>query len=320
MLGFDWLTGEVLGAGLGAIGGLSSGGNTKTTSQTMDPRLAQYLFGQDGNSGLMADAASVYKQQMAQGGLNPMQTQGLNMRAQYLNSPQYKQTFDQMQQVGTGLLSAPMAGNPFTQGKQGAAPVASSYSYNPNQQTIQPIRPQTEQPQIQPAQAQAMAQAQGQAGSGNNSRPGSGGQMGTPGGQGIDKDVAAAALQAMALSENPALRALSPTMAMLLGIGGRGFADQQMNAMGEAGNKLAASQPLANLGIGTVSDASGNVRTYSSPATIAAADRDEWGGLLNNQVSPQTRGGSGGMGFSGFGVNQSAGGGLNRGFYGGHLA
>jgi hypothetical protein len=48
--------------------------------------------------------------------------------------------------------------------------------------------------------------------------------------------------------------------------------------MGEAGNKLAASQPLANLGIGTTSDSDGNVRTFSSPDSIAAADRAMFGG------------------------------------------
>lgn len=289
MLGLDWLTGDVLGAGVGVLAGLSGGSGTSGTT-TIDPRIGQYVYGQDGNSGLLGDVNSIYRQQMAQGGLNPMQQQGLNIRAQYLNSPQYKQTFDQMQQVGTGLLASPIAGNPFTQGRQGAAPVASFHQFNAEQPGMQPVRPQA-QPQIQPGAQQTAPGMQGLAGSGGNNRAPSGA---VSDGQGIDADTTKAALAAMAASDNPAIRVLLPTLAALLGFFGKAVANQQIDGMSAAGNKLSDSQPLANLGIGTVSDESGNVRTYSSPSTLAAADRASFG--VNSS------GGSyGGIGNGGYG-------------------
>lgn len=305
LFGTDWLTGDLLGAGVGLLAGATSGGNSSQQSTTLDPRIAQYVYGQDGKGGLLADTQSIYQQQMQNGGLNDMQRQGMGMQYQYLTSPQYSQGAQSMYDMGAQLMSGGVAGNPFTQrgqqgGNGGARGGAQSggFQFAPTQANIPTYTP-TQRPAQSAAQTVSPAERQQQGGGGGFSSGGGSGSTGS--GQGISNDVAASALAAMAASENPALRMLSPTIAALFGLGGYGVAGQQADAMGAAGDKLGASQSLANLGIGTVSDADGNVRTYSSPATLAAADAAMFG--LN------TLGGSRNGSFGGYGggIGQSGG-------------
>ena len=110
------LIGAVAAPLIGGLLGGSSGGNTSTQSQKMDPRLDKYVYGGDGNSGLLSDAQGIYKKQLSQGGLNPLQTAGLEMQRQQLMSPQYGQGYDAMRSLGMGLLGGGVAGNPFTGG------------------------------------------------------------------------------------------------------------------------------------------------------------------------------------------------------------
>lgn len=119
------------GALLGGMGG--SGGSSRTQTQELDPRLAKYVYGGGGDTGLLQSAFDIYKKQMAQGGLNELQRQGLGMQQQFLSSPQFTQGYDAMRQMGMGLLSAAPASNPFTGGtKPGLTtnPMASA-SYTP---------------------------------------------------------------------------------------------------------------------------------------------------------------------------------------------
>ena len=110
--------GAVIGAlagGLGAGSGLNSA--TNSTQNRLDPRLANYVYGQNGNSGLLGNVNNVYSQQLAQGGLNDQQRQGMSNLLGVLNSPTYQSGFDSMRNVGQGLLNQPQAGNPFTSGQ-----------------------------------------------------------------------------------------------------------------------------------------------------------------------------------------------------------
>lgn len=272
-MAFDWL--PAVGAIAGGLLGGSSKGSEATRTTSMDPRMDRYVYGEDGKSGLLGGSFGLMNQQLASGGLNPMQQQGLNMQAQFLQSPQYQQGYGNMMNLGQSLLGAGVAGNPFTTGRsaigaQGGMPV---FQYTGSASSLPLQRVQmggaTEKQSTAPA---ASYGGTGSGGGGYAGQSRGGGYSSIPGGQGISSDVTAAALAAMAASENPAIRALSPSIAALLGFGGSAIAGQQADAMGEAGNKLADSQSLSNLGIGTVSDADGNVRTYSSPETIAAAD------------------------------------------------
>jgi hypothetical protein len=270
-------TGSLIGAGLGLLAGSSNKGSSASqTSNQIDPRVAQYIYGSNGSGGLLGDAASVYKQQMGQGGLNDVQRQGLDMRINYLKSPQYTNSYQAMMNQGMGMMNRGVAGNPFTQARQQqqTAPQATAgYRYTPTQ-----AAPPMTRPAAPMASAASLQSAMPVTGGGSNSvQSGGGSNTSNPGGQGISNDMVSAALAAMAASENPALRMISPSLAGLLGAGGSHFAGRQADAMGEAGNKLAASQPLANFGIGTTSDSDGNVRTFSSPDSIAAADRAMFG-------------------------------------------
>lgn len=124
-------SGGVLGSGvslgqagslIGAAGGLLANGSglnsaTQTSQNTIDPRLAKYLYGADGNGGLLGGVNQLYQQQMQTGGLNPLQQQGIASQQAVLQDPSYMQGFNQMRQAGGGLLGQPIAGNPFTSGQ-----------------------------------------------------------------------------------------------------------------------------------------------------------------------------------------------------------
>ncbi len=142
-----------------------------------------------------------------------------------------------------------------------------------------------------------------------------------PGGQGVMSQTAESlGLKAFATSKNPAIRMLTPTLAALLGIGGTFAVDRQVTALGNAADTLGANQ--GPNGMGTVTDAAGNVRTYSSPATIAAQDAsfDSFGnsGLTYGGYGGSGNGGSysGGGNLSGMGGGQGIGGTANTGGYG----
>lgn len=99
----------------GAVLGGTSGGKdtTSTTTKDMDPRLANYVYGPDGTGGLLGSATKLFNDQMATGGLNELQRQGIDMQKNYLMNPAYAQGYTNMMNVGQGLLGGGVAGNPF---------------------------------------------------------------------------------------------------------------------------------------------------------------------------------------------------------------
>lgn len=384
----------------GLLGAESSSQGTSTTSEKkMDPRMDRYIYGPDGQSGLLGSGFSLMQQQMQNGGLNDLQKQGLDMKRQFLTSPQYEAGMNQMMGNGASLMGAGVAGNPFVTGNMPSFTMGgagSGMALAPTQSNFTPYSAapdyagmvkdayatigrkdfgegvskidragfdywvsQLADKQITPAEferkfygdldterttrnpgseyakyigtdynsnrgnsgawrgmganlpeygnrfspvlnepktveQQVNESMMGGGGSGRGGNISGGGGASSDGGQGVSQAVAASALAAMAASENPAIRALFPSISALLGIGGRAVADQQIDAMGKTDSKLAASQPFGTYGIGTVSDADGNVRTFSSPSTIAAADRAMFGGGSGG-------GGYGNMGNGGYG-------------------
>lgn len=125
----------VAGAAVGVVGSsLQSGGSGsqggQTTQNTLDPRIAPYLYGQSGQGGLLGNVNNLYAQQSGQGGLNPMQNAGLEMQRQTLMDPAFTQGYGQMRNLGAGLLSHGVAGNPFTggQGSFGGMPSFGSFA------------------------------------------------------------------------------------------------------------------------------------------------------------------------------------------------
>lgn len=101
----------VAGAVLGATS--SKEDTTATTKKDMDPRLANYVYGADGTGGLLGSASKVFNDQMATGGLNELQRQGIDLQKNFFLNPAYAQGYTNMMNVGQGLLSGGVAGNPF---------------------------------------------------------------------------------------------------------------------------------------------------------------------------------------------------------------
>lgn len=108
-----------IGAVVGVAGSLMSDSGSQggqTTQNSIDPRIAKYLYGESGSGGLLNQVGNLQAQQSAQGGLNPMQTAGLELQRQTLTDPRYTQGFDQMRNLGSGMMNQGVAGNPFTGG------------------------------------------------------------------------------------------------------------------------------------------------------------------------------------------------------------
>lgn len=107
--GLGGLATSLLGGALGSKGQEGS----QTSTNKIDPRMDPYIFGPDGKSGILGNVDALYKQQLAQGGLNDLQRQGMQMQQNWLMSPEYSQGFNQMRNVGSGLLGSGIAANPF---------------------------------------------------------------------------------------------------------------------------------------------------------------------------------------------------------------
>ena len=155
--------GQILGS---VVGGLLGGGGSdqEKTSNKIDDRLAPYVYGKDGNGGLLADVMGQYQQQFAQGGLNPMMRAGIESQRQVLASPQYTQGYDAMRSMGLGLMGGGVAQNPFTSGGMGggtqsAAPSVVRPTTNTQYQPFQPQQTESLQAMSTPIQSVAQYQA-----------------------------------------------------------------------------------------------------------------------------------------------------------------
>ena len=123
------LAGPVLGGLLGGSGSKSS----QTQTNTIDPRLADAIYGSNGS---VPAAQQWFSQNKS--GMNGQMQQGLNNQAsQYAAS---KPGFDTMQNLGLGLMNSGVAGNPFSQGYSGGtnfAPQGRTNMAGTNQPTAQ---------------------------------------------------------------------------------------------------------------------------------------------------------------------------------------
>lgn len=289
----DWLT-----AGATVLGGLLGSQGSEQSGPQLDPRLAKLYYGEDGNGGLLADAGAIYRHQMSQGGLNNIQRAGLQGNLDLYQSQFVQGGFDGL----TGILNKYMTRN-------GGTPLQ-SYQFNKNIPTVNDTVFSIQQPlntasttattnptqNLQPGSGGQGFQTNGASGSSGN------GSASAPGGQGINTTAIAAALKAMGYSDSIINQVMSPITSVLVGVAGKALADNQMDGMSAAGQKLGNVPD----GMGTVSDEHGNVRTFSNPDTIATQDRQ----FFNIDPSINSNPGKGGGGYTGFGMhgmNNSAG-------------
>lgn len=108
--------GKVAAPIIGAVAGAASGGgtNTATSQSKTDPRLDPYIYGDQGYLKALQN-----KYNANPSGINPLMQQALDIGTANLTDPQYAQTYQNMRNFGNGLLSQPLAGNPFTNGQGG---------------------------------------------------------------------------------------------------------------------------------------------------------------------------------------------------------
>ena len=97
----------------------SSGSHGSSTQNKIDPRMEQAIYGA---GGIMPNASAWYMQN--QSGLNDKMVTGMNNQWNQLGAS--SQGFNQMQNLGMGLMGGGAAGNPFT-GGGGIAPQQMSY-------------------------------------------------------------------------------------------------------------------------------------------------------------------------------------------------
>lgn len=111
--------GAVAGAAIGVVGGAMSGGEggSSTTKQEIDPRFAKYLYGDEEgtNKGLLSDAYDWYSKNKS--GMNDQMLQGLNSQWNVLSDPKTMAGYQQMSNLGSGLMGTPVVGNPFADGR-----------------------------------------------------------------------------------------------------------------------------------------------------------------------------------------------------------
>ena len=102
---------------LGGLLGGQSNDESKTTANKLDPQMQAYLYG---SGGLLPAINNTLQTQLANGGLNALQRQGLTAQQNYLQSPEYAQQFAGLRNYGQGLLASGVAANPFaTRGTNG---------------------------------------------------------------------------------------------------------------------------------------------------------------------------------------------------------
>ena len=123
-MGIESILGAVAGPLIGGLMGGSDGGTqTQSTQNTIDPRMADAVYGA---GGILPSAKDWYATNKS--GLNSQMLTGMDNQSRQLESG--AQGWNQMQNLGMGLMGGGTAGNPFTGGG----------SIAPSQQTYQPAQ------------------------------------------------------------------------------------------------------------------------------------------------------------------------------------
>nr|WP_145546385.1 hypothetical protein [Variovorax boronicumulans] len=140
-------------AGWGAIAGGAASlysaskagkGGSQTTQQQVDPRLGQYLYGEDDKGGLLKDVDLWY--QANKSGMNDQMAQGLNTLYGVYTDPSTMAGYQQMANLGSGLMSTPVVGNPFSDGRAALGGGASNLGMGGQQPQFQSYKPPTSSP------------------------------------------------------------------------------------------------------------------------------------------------------------------------------
>lgn len=99
----------------GLLGGSEDAPTQTQTSNTLDPRIAKYVYGDSSTTGILPSAADWFNQNKS--GLNQQMIDGLNRQYNVYSDPNVAQGYTNQQNLGQALLGAGIAGNPFTDGR-----------------------------------------------------------------------------------------------------------------------------------------------------------------------------------------------------------
>lgn len=107
----------------GAVSAYSANKQSKAaqagSKQEADPRFNALLWGEGEHQGLLPSMQAWYEQN--QSGLNPQMREGMNDQWGILTDPNTRAGYNNMSNLGASLMGAPVAGNPFTDGRNSLA-------------------------------------------------------------------------------------------------------------------------------------------------------------------------------------------------------
>lgn len=109
------ILGSIAGPVIGGLLGSGGSSSTQTQQNQIDPRMAKYIYGDDNTQGLLDSAYNWYNKNRS--GLNDQMLQGLNSQWNVLSNPSTMAGYQQQAALGSGLMSAPVMGNPFADGR-----------------------------------------------------------------------------------------------------------------------------------------------------------------------------------------------------------
>lgn len=134
---------QLIGGGVGLAGGIAgSGPQQSTQQQRLDPRMEPYIYGPEG---ILGEAHEWFENNR---GGNELMRQGAQRQGDFYNSPEYTQGFNQLRDMGLGLLGGGIAGNPFTGGQTTTMPAPRSVTPTPAPQSTTPTAQPTPHTQI----------------------------------------------------------------------------------------------------------------------------------------------------------------------------
>lgn len=111
--------------GTAVVGGVVSYASADKQADAMkeagkaDPRFNALLWGEGDHKGLLPNMQQWYEQN--QSGLNPQMRQGMNDQWGVLTDPNLRAGYNNMSNLGASLMGAPVAGNPFSDGRASLA-------------------------------------------------------------------------------------------------------------------------------------------------------------------------------------------------------
>lgn len=308
-MAFDWL-GLAATVGGGLLGAnASKKGTSETAEKKMDPRMDRYVYGADGQSGLMGSGFELMQKQLATGGLNDMQRQGMDMQRQYLMSPQYQQGYGNMGSLGQSLMGAGVAGNPFTGGAT-SKPSGSGFQYSGAQNAAMPDY-KMQPAMLSPANQQAAQKATNGLLGSRETGGGGGGRSGSYGGTDYGNDSGNEVGYTAGLMDSNLASLLGSAV---FGPGGSFIGEGLNAAIGRAMPGLSADQVEGLARSMAQMDAQAAENDAINAASSLSAER---GRLSSSGVSSTTGGGgnnnrSDGRGNNGYGGGRGFGSGTNQ--------